>query len=74
MHIRLAPQCTGRPERVALRRRRYGRPGASDEEVFDAARAASLHDAIINRFPQQYETVVGERGLRLSGGAVANGM
>ena len=47
---------------------RYGRPGASDEEVFEAARAASLHDAIISRFPQQYETVVGERGLRLSGG------
>ena len=48
---------------------RYGRPDASDEEVFEAARAASLHDAIINRLPQQYETVVGERGLRLSGGA-----
>ena len=48
--------------------RRYGRPGASDEEVYDAARAASLHDSIINRFPQQYDTIVGERGLRLSGG------
>ncbi len=52
-----------------MRARRYGRPGASDEEVFAAARAASLHDAITDRFPQQYETVVGERGLRLSGGA-----
>lgn len=48
--------------------RRYGRPEASDEEVYDAARAASLHDSIINRFPQQYDTIVGERGLRLSGG------
>lgn len=47
---------------------RYGRPEASDEEVYDAARAASLHDSIINRFPQQYDTIVGERGLRLSGG------
>ncbi|KAK9823014.1 hypothetical protein WJX81_007044 [Elliptochloris bilobata] len=47
---------------------RYGRPSASDEEVYDAARAASLHDSIISRFPQQYDTVVGERGLRLSGG------
>ena len=47
---------------------RYGRPEASDEEVYDAARAASLHDSIINRFPQQYGTIVGERGLRLSGG------
>ena len=51
-----------------LHLRRYGRPGASDEEVYDAARAASLHDSIINRFPQQYGTIVGERGLRLSGG------
>ena len=36
--------------------------------MYDAARAASLHDSIINRFPQQYDTIVGERGLRLSGG------
>jgi ABC-type transport system involved in Fe-S cluster assembly fused permease/ATPase subunit len=47
---------------------RYGRPSASDEEVYEAARAASIHDAIMTRFPQGYATVVGERGLRLSGG------
>ena len=48
---------------------RYGRPSASDEEVHEAAQAASIHEAIMARFPQQYQTVVGERGLRLSGGA-----
>ena len=47
---------------------RYGRPGATDEEVYEAAEAASIHEPIMARFPQQYQTVVGERGLRLSGG------
>lgn len=47
---------------------RYGRPEASDAEVFAAAQAAAIHTNIMERFPQQYETVVGERGLRLSGG------
>lgn len=47
---------------------RYGKPGASKEEVEEAAKAASLHEAITERFPHGYETIVGERGLRLSGG------
>ena len=47
---------------------RYGDLSASDEQVRDACRAAALHDHIVDRFPQKYETVVGERGLRLSGG------
>jgi len=47
---------------------RYGRPSATDEEVEAAARAACIHDAITTRFPKGYETMVGERGLRLSGG------
>ena len=47
---------------------RYGRPGASREEVEAAAKAASIHEAIVDRFPHHYDTVVGERGLRLSGG------
>ncbi len=45
----------------------YGRPDASREEVFAAARAAQLHD-FIESLPQKYETRVGERGLKLSGG------
>jgi ATP-binding cassette subfamily B protein len=45
----------------------YGRPGASDEEVFAAARAAQLHDFVL-ALPRGYETNVGERGLKLSGG------
>lgn len=38
------------------------------QEVHAAARAACLHDSIMSRFPEQYATEVGERGLRLSGG------
>jgi len=45
----------------------YGRPEASREEVFAAARAAQLHE-FIESLPQKYETRVGERGLKLSGG------
>jgi ATP-binding cassette subfamily B protein len=45
----------------------YGRPEASREEVFAAARAAQLHD-FIDSLPLKYETRVGERGLKLSGG------
>jgi ATP-binding cassette subfamily B protein len=46
---------------------RYGRPAASDAEVFEAASAAYADD-FIRALPQGYETPVGERGLRLSGG------
>jgi ABC-type transport system involved in Fe-S cluster assembly fused permease/ATPase subunit len=46
---------------------RYGRPEASDAEVFEAARAAHIHD-FIESLPAKYETPVGERGLKLSGG------
>ena len=45
----------------------YGRPDAAREEVIEAARAAHLHD-FIARLPDGYETMVGERGLKLSGG------
>jgi ATP-binding cassette subfamily B protein len=46
---------------------RYGRPTASLAEVEDAARAAYIHDRIME-FPDGYDTIVGERGYRLSGG------
>ncbi|MBL8405759.1 MAG: ABC transporter ATP-binding protein/permease [Dechloromonas sp.] len=45
----------------------YGRPTASREEVLAAARAAQLHD-FIESLPLKYDTKVGERGLKLSGG------
>ena len=45
----------------------YGRPGASRAEVEAAAKAAHIHDFIIST-PDGYDTVVGERGLKLSGG------
>ena len=45
----------------------YGRPGASRTEVEDAARAAQIHD-FVTGLPDGYDTVVGERGLKLSGG------
>ena len=45
----------------------YGRPEASRDEVLTAARAAQLHD-FIETLPLKYETRVGERGLKLSGG------
>ena len=46
---------------------RYGRPTATLEEIEDAARAAYIHDRIME-FPDGYDTLVGERGYRLSGG------
>jgi ATP-binding cassette, subfamily B, heavy metal transporter len=45
----------------------YGRPGASRAEVEAAARAAHIHDFIVST-PKGYDAIVGERGLKLSGG------
>ena len=45
----------------------YGRLGASPEEVYHAAKQAAIHDTI-EAMPDGYNTVVGERGLKLSGG------
>ena len=46
---------------------RYARPDATQDEIEAAARAANIHDRILS-FAQGYDTVVGERGYRLSGG------
>lgn len=45
----------------------YGHPGATQEEIEEAARKANIHDFIMT-LPEGYQTRVGERGLRLSGG------
>jgi ATP-binding cassette subfamily B protein len=45
----------------------YGQPGATKEQIVAAARAASIHD-FIDSLPDGYATMVGERGLKLSGG------
>lgn len=45
----------------------YGRPGASPEEIEEAARQANAHD-FISSFPEGYQTLVGDRGIQLSGG------
>jgi len=46
---------------------RYGRPGATDAEVEQAAKLAQIHH-FVQSLPKQYESMVGERGLKLSGG------
>jgi len=45
----------------------YGRPGASEEEIIDAAHKANAH-GFISSFPKGYDTIVGERGVQVSGG------
>lgn len=46
---------------------RYGKPDATDEEIFEAARRANIHDYIMT-LPNGYDTEIGERGVKLSGG------
>ena len=53
--------------RTLMENIRYGRRGASDEEVIAAANMANCHNFIMS-FPEQYNTYVGERGIKLSGG------
>jgi ATP-binding cassette subfamily B protein len=65
--IGIVPQDTVLFNDTILYNIRYGRPQASDEEIYEAARAAHIHEFIVS-LPKGYETMVGERGLKLSGG------
>ncbi len=65
--IGIVPQDTVLFNDTILYNIRYGRPDASDAEVHEAARAAHVHD-FITSLPKGYESQVGERGLKLSGG------
>lgn len=66
-HIGVVPQDTVLFNDTIRNNIRYGRLTATDQEVEDAAIAADIHDKIMT-FPEGYETQVGERGLKLSGG------
>lgn len=66
-HIGIVPQDTVLFNDTILYNIAYGRPGASLDDIVQAAKAASIHD-FISSLPQGYETQVGERGLKLSGG------
>ncbi len=63
----IVPQDTVIFSADALENIRYGKPGASEAEVIEAARAAQAHD-FLERLPEGYRTFLGERGVRLSGG------
>jgi ABC-type transport system involved in Fe-S cluster assembly fused permease/ATPase subunit len=65
--IGIVPQDTVLFNDTILYNIRYGRPEASDAEVIAAARAAHIHE-FIDSLPLKYESTVGERGLKLSGG------
>jgi ATP-binding cassette, subfamily B, bacterial len=65
--IGLVPQDTVLFAASARENIRYGRPGASDAEVEDAAKAAAA-DEFLRKLPEGYDTFLGERGTRLSGG------
>src|SRR5438270_9433778 len=64
--IRRPPRSTLFPY-TTLFRSRYGRPGATDEEVIRAAHRAHAHE-FIAELEHGYHTLVGERGIKLSGG------
>ncbi|WP_437667105.1 ABC transporter ATP-binding protein [Sorangium sp. So ce1182] len=65
--IGLIPQDTILFHRTLMENIRYGRPEATDAEVYDAARRAHAHE-FITTLPDGYRTLVGERGVKLSGG------
>lgn len=66
-HISMIPQDPSLFNRTIMENIRYGKTGASDEEVFEAAKKAYIHDFIMT-LPNGYNSKVGERGVMLSGG------
>ncbi len=66
-HIGIVPQDTVLFNDTILYNIAYGDPQASQEDIIQAAKAASIHDFIMG-LPEGYQTQVGERGLKLSGG------
>lgn len=66
-HIGVVPQDTVLFNETLMYNLKYANPSVTDEDVYAACRAASIHDRILT-FPDGYQTKVGERGLRLSGG------
>ena len=66
-HIGVVPQDTILFNETLMYNLRYANQDATDEDIYNACRAASIHDKIM-AFPDGYNTKVGERGLRLSGG------
>ncbi|KAF3387287.1 Heavy metal tolerance protein [Penicillium rolfsii] len=66
-HIGVVPQDTVLFNETLMYNLKYANQSATDEDVYEACRAASIHDKIL-AFPDGYNTKVGERGLRLSGG------
>lgn len=66
-HIGIVPQDTVLFNDTIYYNIAYGRPGAAREDVLEAARSAHIHD-FVQSLPDGYDTLVGERGLKLSGG------
>jgi ABC-type multidrug transport system fused ATPase/permease subunit len=66
-NIGVVPQDTVLFNATIMYNIRYARPDASEADVFEACKAANIHERIL-AFPDQYNTKVGERGLKLSGG------
>lgn len=65
--IGIVPQDTALFNESILFNLQYGQPDASFEEIQQAAKMAHIHEFIVS-LPEQYDTIVGERGLKLSGG------
>ncbi|EKV17860.1 hypothetical protein PDIG_12480 [Penicillium digitatum PHI26] len=66
-HIGIVPQDTVLFNETIMYNLKYANQDTTDEEVYEACRAASVHEKIM-AFPDGYQTKVGDRGLRLSGG------